>query len=83
MDSADSGEPRLNQAFTEYAQARGFLIDPARIRSPQDKPRVERAVPFVRGSFFAGETFLDLADAQRRAVIWCQGRAGMRIHGTI
>ncbi len=83
VDGADSTEPRLNEAFTEYAQARGFLIDPARVRSPQDKPRVERTVPFVRNSFFAGESFLDLPDAQRRAVLWCQDRAGMRIHGTI
>ena len=44
---------------------------------------MERAVPFVRGSFFAGETFVDLADAQRRAVQWCRERAGMRVHGTI
>lgn len=83
VDGANSLEPRLNEAFTEYAQARGFLIDPARIRSPQDKPRVERVVPFVRNSFFAGETFLDLHDGQRRVVIWCEDRAGMRIHGTI
>jgi hypothetical protein len=75
-------EARLNQAFTEYAQSRGFLIDPARVRRPQDKPRVERVVPFVRGSFFAGEEFIDLADAQRRAEAWCSGRAGQRIHGT-
>jgi hypothetical protein len=72
----------LNQAFVEYAQARGFRIDPARVRRPQDKPRVERTVPFVRSSFFAGETFLDLADAQRRAEKWCRERAGMRVHGT-
>jgi hypothetical protein len=39
-------------------------------------------VPFVRGSFFAGEKFVDLADAQRRATEWCRVRAGMRIHGT-
>jgi hypothetical protein len=39
-------------------------------------------VQFVRGSFFAGETFIDLADAQRRAEIWCRERAGMRVHGT-
>jgi hypothetical protein len=83
VERADALEPRLNQAFTEYAQARGFLIDPARVRSPQDKPRVERTVPFVRGSFFAGETFTDLPDAQRRVVTWCQGRAGMRVHGTL
>jgi Mu transposase, C-terminal domain len=83
VDKADSTEPRLNQAFVEYAQSRGFVIDPARVRSPQDKPRVERMVPFVRQSFFAGETFVDLADAQRRAEEWCRERAGMRVHGTI
>jgi transposase len=82
VDGADPLEPRFNQAFVEYAQARGFKIDPARVRSPQDKPRVERQVQFVRGSFFAGEDFVDLADAQRRAETWCRQRAGMRIHGT-
>jgi transposase len=83
VDRSDPLEPRLNQAFVEYAQRRGFLIDPARVRSPQDKPRVERTVPFVRQSFFAGETFIDLADAQRRVEQWCRQRAGMRVHGTI
>jgi hypothetical protein len=34
--------PRLNRAFIEYAQARGFVVDPARVRTPTDKPRVER-----------------------------------------
>jgi hypothetical protein len=82
VDGADRLEPRLNQAFVEYAQARGFKVDPARVRSPQDKPRVERMVPFVRNNFFAGETFIDLADAQRRVEEWCRQRAGMRIHGT-
>jgi hypothetical protein len=43
---------------------------------------VERVVPFVRNSFFAGETFIDLEDAQRRAVEWCRVRAGRRTHGT-
>jgi len=79
---ADALEPRLNQAFVEYAQARGFRVDPARVRRPQDKPKVERVVPFARRSFFAGETFVDLADAQRRATQWCRGRAGLRVHGT-
>jgi hypothetical protein len=82
VDKADPTAPRFNQAFIEYAQAREFVVDPARVRSPQDKPRVERTVPFVRNSFFAGETFIDLADAQRRAVQWCRVRAGMRTHGT-
>ena len=82
VDGADPLEPRLNQTFVEYAQARGFKVDPARVRSPQDKPRVERQVQFVRGSFFAGESFVDLADTQRRAEVWCRERAGLRVHGT-
>jgi transposase len=82
VDRADSLEPRFNQAFVEYSQSRGFVIDPARVRTPTDKPRVERVVPFARGSFFAGESFIDIADAQRRAEQWCRGRAGLRIHGT-
>src|SRR5207244_12096071 len=53
-----------------------------RVRRPQDKPEVERAVSFVRGSCFAGESFTDLDDAQARAVAWCRGEAGLRIHGT-
>ncbi len=39
-------------------------------------------VQYVRGNFWAGETFVDLADAQTRAEVWCAERAGMRIHGT-
>lgn len=82
VTKADATEPRFNDTFLEYAQARGFLIDTARVRRPKDKPRVERQVPHVRQRFFAGETFVDLADAQRRAAAWCADGAGMRVHGT-
>lgn len=82
VEDADAIEPRLNQAFVEYAQARGFHIDPTRVRHPKDKPKVERAVPFARNSFFAGEHFVDRSDAQRRATEWCRVRAGLRVHGT-
>ena len=46
VDRANPTDPRLNQAFVEYAQDRGFLVDAARVRHPQDKPRVERTVPY-------------------------------------
>ena len=82
VTEADDVDPRFNDAFLEYAQSRGFVIDPARVRSPKDKPRVERQVQYVRGSFFAGEEFVDLADAQRRAEQWCSTTAGLRTHGT-
>jgi Integrase core domain len=82
VDKADRLEPRWNREWLEYAQARGLVCDPARIRSPQDKGRVENGVKFVQVSFFAGEQFAGIADAQHRAEDWCRNRAGMRVHGT-
>jgi len=80
--NADPVNPTFSDGWLDYAQARGFGTDPARVRSPKDKPRVERSVQYVRGNFFAGETFLDLADAQRRVEHWCRVTAGLRVHGT-
>jgi hypothetical protein len=82
VTEADAVAPRLNDAFTEHAQSRGFEVDPTRIATPTDKGRVERGVQFVRGSFFAGESFADRTDAQASATAWCLGRAGLRVHGT-
>jgi hypothetical protein len=65
-----------------HAQHVWFATEPTRIRSPQDKPRVERAVQYVRGNFGAGESFTDLAEAQNRVEIWCREMAVMRVHGT-
>lgn len=82
VDHADATDPRLNDAFREYAQARGFVVDPARVRHPRDKPRVERCVQYARSNFFAGEDFRDIDDCRERAVVWCAEIAGTRIHGT-
>jgi transposase len=82
VTNPDAVNPQLGKGWLDYAQHVGFGTDPARVRSPQDKPRVERAVQYVRGNFWAGETFTDLADAQSRVEVWCRDRAGMRIHGT-
>ncbi|WP_153408011.1 IS21 family transposase [Nocardia macrotermitis] len=82
VDRANATDPRLNDSFREYAESRGFVVDPARVRSPQDKPRVERCVPYARSNFFAGEQFRDLDDCRERAARWCRETAGMRIHGT-
>jgi len=82
VTNADAVNPQLSNGWLDYAQHVGFGTDPARVRSPQDKPRVERAVQYVRGNFWAGERFTDLADAQARVEVWCRERAGMRIHGT-
>src|SRR5262249_54862641 len=38
---ADPLHARLSDAFLEYAQARGFVVDTTRVRHPKDKARVE------------------------------------------
>ena len=82
VTAADNTAPRFNDTFLEYAQSRDCVIDGARIRTPTDKPRVERTVQYVRGNFFGGETFVDLDDVRRRSERWCTETAGMRVHGT-
>jgi transposase len=80
---ADAVNPRFTAGWLDYAQHCGFATDAARVRSPKDKPKVERNVQYVRGNFWAGEAFTGLADAQARAQAWCARIAGTRIHGTI
>ena len=74
VQRADPLEPRLNPTFLEYAQARGFVIDPTRVRRARDKARVERAVPSVRDDCFGGEVLTDLDHARVHARHWCRGR---------
>jgi transposase len=45
VDRADAVDPRLNDAFREYAQARGFAVDPARVRHPRDKQLTSHCAP--------------------------------------
>jgi transposase len=77
---ADPCGARLVPAFLEYAQSRGFLVDPTRVRSPQDKGRVERAIQHVRDDCFAGEKLKTIEEARRHARQWCLADYGTRRH---
>ena len=79
---ADPLAPTIVAAFQDYVQTRGIFVDPARVRAPQDKSRVENQIAFVRESWFDGESFTSLADARRSAAHWSRDIAGARIHGT-
>lgn len=80
VQTADPLKPLIVAAFLEYAQARGFKIDPARARHPKDKARVERSVPTVREDCFRGERLLGIPDALRRAEQWSLTEYGVRRH---
>jgi hypothetical protein len=80
VQRADPLAPRITPAFLEYAQARRFHIDPARVRHARDKGRVERAVPGVRDDCFAGEVLTTIDDARAWARHWCLNDYGLRRH---
>ncbi|MCL6554090.1 MAG: IS21 family transposase [Firmicutes bacterium] len=78
----DRYAPHLQRVFLEYAQYRGFVVDPAVPDHARGKPKVERGIPYAREDFFRGETFHDLADLRHRALLWSRDLAGTRVHGT-
>jgi hypothetical protein len=73
----------MNRAYAELASHYGVLPDPARVRKPKDKARVERAMPYVRDSFWRGRTFTSLQQIQQAAVVWCDEVANVRKHRSL
>ena len=79
---ADRYAPGIDRVFLEYAQFRGFVVDPAIVRHATGKPKVERGIPYCREDFFRGESFRDVAEMRARALVWSRDIAGTRRHGT-
>ncbi len=77
---ADLYDPRLNRAYRECAEHYGAIVDPARAAHPKDKPRVERAVPYVRDSFWSGRSFQSFDQIVSEALVWSRDTAPSRRH---
>ncbi len=82
VQEPDPLQPTFNLGFLEYSQARGFVIDPARVRKATDKARVERTVRLVAEDCFGGEELLDLEHTRQHALVWCRDENGLRRHAT-
>jgi transposase len=79
---ADLYDPRLNRAYGELTRYYGCIVDPARVRHPKDKAKVERGVSYARASYFRGRDFQSLTEMGNGARAWCLDVAGQRLHGT-
>jgi transposase len=76
----DLYDPQINLAYRELASFYGTLIDPARAFKPKDKPRIERPMPYIRDSFFAGREFTSLPQMQDEGLRWSTDVYGVHRH---
>jgi hypothetical protein len=81
----DLYDPRLNRAYEEMSEYYGVFIDPARVRAPKDKGKVERDVQTVREAvrkemvLHPEATCVELNVLMRQ---WSLHTYGERVHGT-
>lgn len=72
----------LNRSYREMARHYGFVVDPAPVRAPKKKGKVEAGVKYVYKAFLEPRTFADIHDANRQLLVWVRDVAGHRKHGT-
>jgi len=81
----DLYDPRFNRAYSEMAEHYNTFLDPARVRSPKDKGKVERDVQTVREKFkelTALYPTITLAELNQRTLEWLRDDYGLTKHGT-
>lgn len=68
----------FHPSLLELAAHYRFEPRPVAIARGNEKGRVERAIRYIRGSFFAARQWSDLQDLNQQAVLWAQGVAAER-----
>jgi len=78
-------DPVLNRSFADFCEYYGVFADPARVRRPTDKAKVERMVPQARELFrrlIALHPQAGLEELNEYAGDWCTDEYGLNAHGT-
>ena len=78
----DDGRANWNDRMLDFARRVGFELRLCRPYRAQTKGKVESGVKYVRGNFWPAVRFGDDADLNRQALVWCDGIANERVHGT-
>jgi hypothetical protein len=69
---------RFHPTLLELSAHYRFEPRPVAVARGNEKGRVERAIRYVRDSFFAARQWRDLDDLNRQADSWCRGQAADR-----
>jgi len=82
LSRAADGAIHWNPRYLEFAHYYGFSPQACAPYRARTKGKVENGVRYVRGNFWPGLSFTDLADLNRQAQVWLADIANARIHGT-
>jgi transposase len=69
---------RFHPTLLDFAGHYRYEPRPVAVARGNEKGRVERAIRYVRDSFFAARSFTDIDDLNRQAEVWCNGQAADR-----
>ncbi len=69
---------RFHPTLLSFAGHYRFEPRPVAIARGNEKGRVERAIRYIRSSFFPARTYRDLEDLNAQAMHWCEGIASDR-----
>ena len=76
------GTIHWNPRYLDFADYYGFTPRACKPYRAQTKGKVESGVRYVRGNFWPGLKFVDLADLNRQGREWLDATANVRVHGT-
>jgi len=69
---ADIYDPTINKNYSELERFYNFIADPAKVRTPEHKGKVERSVLIVKQQLIAGREYKDIIEANTQARDWCR-----------
>ena len=75
-------EPIYQELYKRFSEHFGFKPLPCRIYTPNDKGKVEAGIKYVKNNFFAGRTFKNSDDLNKRLRHWQDTTCNTRVHGT-
>ena len=66
----EAREVEFNHQFLSFSAEYGFRLQNCNVRQPQEKGRVERAIRYLKDSFFSARHFADLQDCNDQLAFW-------------
>jgi transposase len=66
----DIYDPTINRAYAECERHYGFAADPAKVRTPEHKGKVERSITIVKQQVISGREHKDIHSANDYALYW-------------